>query len=490
MRVSNSVNARGRKRVSPVDCIETVVDPQRTMLTPLAMHESGGWLAAVAPADARRFRVSDADIAHSLREAGAALVEHDADVEIGWPDEISGDAPCAIVGLNLNISDSRGRVGQATRRLAMSGEVRARAACARVALRRRGYRHVQVLPWDRDQLIRLPGIVKSRPRNLAERFPRRVVLVASKERPGKTAFEQALLEARIRTSSPLKIVRPIVASGSLIVVLNDSVLRVAVGPASRQIDIQAEAFKALHAGGSSEIISGRVPQLLALGRAGLARWSLERRLPGVPAPRALRQSLLNECIDFLVALYGVRPDGTRSISTAMQQADILSAFVPGQASALDELGCRIDEAVGDLRSGFGHGDFWPNNLLVRDEQLLAVIDWEQAGSRRLPLLDLFHLRLLVTSQPQVHEWGPALVRYLVPFARRGGDVVTRDYLKRIGLEVSHRQLKHLVAAYWLDFVSRQLGTFFDRQRDPLWIDRNVKQVVAPLLGMLSRPGLA
>jgi aminoglycoside phosphotransferase (APT) family kinase protein len=66
-------------------------------------------------------------------------------------------------------------------------------------------------------------------------------------------------------------------------------------------------------------------------------------------------------------------------------------------AALDE--ARIRETLATVwplpqrnRSALLHGDFWPGNLLWRDERLIAVIDWEDAA-RGDPLADLANTRL-------------------------------------------------------------------------------------------------
>lgn len=66
-------------------------------------------------------------------------------------------------------------------------------------------------------------------------------------------------------------------------------------------------------------------------------------------------------------------------------------------AALDETRVRtVLEAVWPLqqrnRSALLHGDFWPGNLLWRDERLVAVIDWEDAALGD-PLADLANTRL-------------------------------------------------------------------------------------------------
>src|SRR5215217_2427438 len=57
------------------------------------------WLPAIVPADARRFRVDDGRLAETLLDAGAEIVDGDADVAIGAAATRSGRAGVAIVPL-------------------------------------------------------------------------------------------------------------------------------------------------------------------------------------------------------------------------------------------------------------------------------------------------------------------------------------------------------------------------------------------------------
>lgn len=91
---------------------------------------------------------------------------------------------------------------------------------------------------------------------------------------------------------------------------------------------------------------------------------------------------------------------------ANQQSEL--AFLPHQAKGFGPRPASLDHTLdeGRLRDQLEalwpvvqsnptvllHGDFWPGNLLWRDEQLVAVIDWEDAAVGD-PLADLGNTRL-------------------------------------------------------------------------------------------------
>src|SRR5438105_15527914 len=65
-------------------------------------HVGHGWLAAILPATARRFRVVDPALRETLGAAGAELVDTDPDVEIAPAGDIHGDARLAVVVIALS----------------------------------------------------------------------------------------------------------------------------------------------------------------------------------------------------------------------------------------------------------------------------------------------------------------------------------------------------------------------------------------------------
>ncbi len=442
------------------------------------------WLAAVVPADARRFRVRDANLAYTLRVAGAELVESGAEVEIAMGvQDLSGTAPVAIVVLNDRLADSPSRLRQVKRRMLASGAARSRAAAVRLALQRSGYHDVAVLPWDLEQTIRISASRVSRRATLAALFPRRIVVVGRRGERRPSALEHGVEQAAAHAGT-VTLSQPLLRAGALVMLSEHGVLRITLGPAARQIQEQARVLDFLAGSLSAPAVVERTPTLLATGEAGLARWSLEERLPGKTAPEDLDGPLLRECVDFLVDLHGLGDPGAVGSLTAGVEA--AAPALSGRAAVLlHRLARRIDEQVAGIPGGFFHGDFWAGNILVREGRVSGIVDWEGASSSGLPLLDLLHLRLLTSTQASIYRWGRAIVDYLLPLARAGGDAVTNGYLRRLAIEPRARRLEALVAAYWLDRVSYQLSTYRDRAADADWIRLNVEDVLSALVGTSS-----
>ena len=105
-----------------------------------------------------------------------------------------------------------------------------------------------------------------------------------------------------------------------------------------------------------------------------------------------------QCAAHLAAIHGI--DGSRPELAHLPQRgpECPETFrLPPVAQALDTQ--RVRDALASLgslsqrnASTLLHGDYWPGNLLWREGQLVAVIDWEDAA-RGDPLIDLAISRL-------------------------------------------------------------------------------------------------
>lgn len=440
-----------------------------------------GWLPAVVPEDARRFRVLDPALRATLREAGATLVEQDADVEIGSLAQLGPAAACAIVPMDAAVTEGAPRPFRAASRIARSLRVRARARATRGALERRGYPVADLYTWDLEQFVRRSGDREAcRRLSAAGRFPLHAVAIAQKA-PSRTVLEATLAHARATARLPeAGFGLPRVTQGKVIVVGTDSVLRVAVGPASRQLELAHAALDALSAADAPDEIARLVPSLLAYGRFGLASWSLESALPGAEVPPSVGDRLTESCIEFITALHPLGSVSADIRSPARDARVIAAAAGSTESTWLVPFAESLEERLADLPRGFAHGDFWSGNLLADGEQLTGVVDWDGGGPGRLPLLDLLHLRLCSYRSRTRELLGPGLVTYLLPWARSGGDALTRGYCRRLGLEHTPRLLEDMVVAYWLDRIAHELEMYADRVRRPFWMARNVHHVLAAL----------
>ena len=431
-----------------------------------------GWLAAVLPAGARRFRVADASLAPVLVDAGAELVETDAEVEIGPAPELRGQAGLAVVSFAAPAHDSSSFALRAGRRVLSAARVRVKAFRARRVVRSKGYPRSEVVFWDVRQQFRLRGGKRMR-RKAVELLPQRALVVGRRNGEGQTLLAAALDAAGARLEEP-----PSIRAGLVAAMTDRGLLRVAVGPGRRQLETQRRALSALEALKPGATVSDRTPWVLDHGRTGLADWSLERRLTGRRPEGGLTDGLRAQCLDFLVELHGA--DGSAPARRPSDDARAIAEVALAQAETLSALGSRLDAMLEQLPRGFGHGDFFLGNLLADEERLTGVVDWDSGGPGRLPLLDLFHLLHLAQYPLGDEDWGPSLVRHLFPWARAGGDLTVAQYCGRIGLDAGEAVLEALAVAYWLDRAAYILETHRHRRTEPRWLERNVADVLAGL----------
>jgi aminoglycoside phosphotransferase (APT) family kinase protein len=438
-------------------------------------HYSHGWLPAVLPADAHRFRVADETLAEVLASVGAELVESEPEVEIVLePNLLRGNAPLAIVTVDPRPRRGGGRMLRGAKRLANAFDARARARRAERSLRERGY-EPSVLRWDIGGRADLP-FVSVGGRSLSERFPQRAIALGRRGAGGATTLEAALAEAERAAGEELRPEWVSVRAGLVVVAAGPAILRVAIGRARSQIRDQIAALGALEAADPPLEVAERIPWVIAHGRVGLGEWSLERRLRGARPDRRLEGPLLDQCLEFLVALRRAG-GGSRDGSTFSQLVEEPAGVARGEsAETLRALGVELDRSLEGLERSFAHGDFFAGNLLAEDGRLTGVLDWDAGGPGRVPALDLLHLQLTREPYGSDDHWGRAVVERLLPAALAGGDPLLRRYCAELGIEPEPRRLEALVFAYWLEYAAYQLRTHLDRRLQPRWIEGNVELV--------------
>jgi len=469
--------ARARRRAAQPPRLSTVEEVARETGESPFTH-AHGWLSAAVPASAHRFRVLDDDLSQTLRSAGAELTDGPADVEIAGFGRLQGAADVAIVlPSRLGMAPSPTLVGRVVRRIARSLGLRVWLAGGRLALKRRGYREVRPVLFDMEQRVWV-GSVQSVDR-AAERFPRDGALIGFKRERPASLLDRVVEDASAELGRQLSYDAVTLRAGVLLVETSEGYLRVALGDSARQVRAQASALGELHELPIPGEVRSLLPAILASGQTGLTDWTLERKLPGRVPSGALDDSLLEECVTFLVRLGGAGRNVPGDATTP--RLGVIKAAVDGPTAARVEAIARSAlETVAGLDTVYAHGDFCSTNLLVEDGRLSGVIDWDGASAQRLPLLDLYHLLVLNTPYPDVYEWGSSIVTRLVPLARAGGNDQTEDYLDRLGLSLDADALSALVALYWLDRNAYQFAMYASRSADDRWLRRNV---VEPALAL-------
>ncbi|MDP8968645.1 MAG: aminoglycoside phosphotransferase family protein, partial [Actinomycetota bacterium] len=226
---------------------------------------------------------------------------------------------------------------------------------------------------------------------------------------------------------------------------------------------------------------------VAAGDVGGLRYALEPEAAG-RHPRRMTAALWDDCLEFLVALLaaGGRPAPDAAAVRAIVDDDVRLVAPALEARGLDglqRLAQALSERLAGVPLGWAHGDFWPENLLVRSQRLTAVIDWDDAAPARLPLLDLLDLRGVSDPATRRLMPGARLERVLLPLARRGGDDAIRRYCAATGIPLEPELLEALVLAWWLQRVAHDLRDCPDKLARPRWLEDNV---AAPLAALAAR----
>jgi Phosphotransferase enzyme family len=443
-----------------------------------ASYVGYGWLAAVLPAGARRIRTDDAALAELLAGAGYELSDESADVELIASGGAAADAPQVVVHLHRAFPERSSRPAQALARVRGAVGVAGQARRVAAGLRRRGYKRVRVLRWDLNQRLFLET-AGARPSRV-ERFPLGALVLASREEATPTLLDEAVAAAGWRTGQA-PAAPPRVGAEGLVCVGDQTVLRVSVGPAARQLRAQRAALDVLWSAEPDPVVAGRTPRILGSGELATGAWSVESRAHGVPAGPNLTPELLDDSVDFLVALQTIAP--VRPEARPLTDAAATLAEAHGEAAgAIEALARRLDMRLQRLPRTFGHGDFWTGNLLVQGGRLSSVVDWAAAGPGRLPVLDVLHLHASERRWALRRPLGAVVVESLLPWAEAVGDAHTRAYCARVGVEPSRELLCEFVAAYWLVRVAHELEVYADRWRGD-WIAANLVRPLEVLGGL-------
>jgi Phosphotransferase enzyme family len=444
-----------------------------------------GWLATVLPAEARRFRVADRFLAESLAEAGAEIVEQSPEVEIALrAEDLRGDAPLGIVTLAWSPRSGGGLALRVGSRSTAALRSRLASTRARRELTVQGYDDVAVVPWEMRHRAALPNVPLRR--TLSERLPGRALVIGRRGPRRPTALEAALAAAERASGIELPLRWASIRAGTVIAASDAALLRVAIGNSRVQVVNQVDALEAMQDARAPSVVLERLPSLIAHGREGLADWSLERLLPGARPPFELTPALVDECVDFLVGLQRVREERPHPARLVDLAETVASVCRPESGATVRRLGEWLERELAGLERGFGHGDFFPGNLLAVGDRLTGVLDWDAAGPGRLPLVDLFHLEVTRRPYGSDDRWGRAVLERLLPVARDGGDAALRRYCREVDLAADARVLQALVSAYWLEYAAYQLRTHRDRHLQPDWIKNNVELVALEMSSLLGR----
>jgi len=309
----------------------------------------------------------------------------------------------------------------------------------------------------------------------------------------EAAIERAAEELR----SPLvRRSTNVFASGKLGLELGDSegdtyYLWLAAASARQEVDRRRNAVEAIMRDNPPSPVRDRIVAPLAAGHVGPAEYVLEPKVSGAH-PLRMTPRLWDDCLEFLIALHRLpRQAPALSLVGTWPDLELATDFLSSHVGSEERGNLRrvyreVINRVSDLPTGIGHGDFWRENLIVRQGRLRAVLDWEWAGKDSLPLLDYLDLvGHLGFRRSRALAPGPTFTEVLWPLVQRGGDTRIQLYCAETATACDVRTLEGLAMAYWLLRTARAGLNLVDRLRYPSWFADNI---VIPLTHMREAIG--
>jgi len=150
---------------------------------------------------------------------------------------------------------------------------------------------------------------------------------------------------------------------------------------------------------------------------------------------------LAQMVDHLVALHALDPDALALPALPTRDDPVHEVFAWTDDPAVHEA-LRRSTPPPPARRALCHGDFWPENLLWREGQLVAVLDWEDAAVGD-PLSDVAVTRMEL-------RW-----RYDGDVGRRASTRFTEDYLRQSRCDPARQP-------WWDLYVATAALTYMDR----------------------------
>lgn len=222
-----------------------------------------------------------------------------------------------------------------------------------------------------------------------------------------------------------------------------------------------------------------LPQVVFAGHAGGLALVGQTIIEGTPFLQ--RTTLRADCplagaaIDWLTALGAATADprpvtpvaAAGVLETLFARFQAIYALPAAERDFLAGQIARLGEAAGDFPLVFQHGDPGPWNMLVTPDGRVALLDWESAEPRGVPLWDLFYfLRSYAVNAARAEGFADretGLARYLFAESALGHLVVevTRAYCAQV--QVPTQLIEPLYYTCWMHRALKQ-STLLDPAR--------------------------
>jgi hypothetical protein len=215
-----------------------------------------------------------------------------------------------------------------------------------------------------------------------------------------------------------------------------------------------------------------IPAVLGGGRLAGVNWTLET-LVGGKMPGHLSPQLVEDLREFCISLAGLAQGPAQSL---IERLGVIAELLPEQRELLERLAQYFQADCERLPAVVQHGDLFLGNVLVQDDRLSGVVDWEIWHPAGLPGVDLLHLfglaRRAVTRAEIGDLWRERF------WQSDDFRTAARPYWKALGVEPDARALEAIALDWWCcRMLIKRLAL-----DDPEWAEANAHDVLRRLAG--------
>lgn len=249
-----------------------------------------------------------------------------------------------------------------------------------------------------------------------------------------------------------------------------------------------------------------LPAVLAEGELGGRSYVVQRMLEGVQASSLLADARAARTVQ-AAAAQAIGDFHMRTLVPATVDESLLERWVDrpllavrrastrarvdnSRSAVLDRLQAELYEALRGqaLALSWVHGDFVPGNVLSTPDgaEVVGIVDWELAGARELPLIDVMTLLLSMRAQGQRQELGQVVRALLAEAVWTGAE---RDLLAGASARLPGAEKvgwRTLAMLCWLRHVASNLTKSGRYGGHRLWLRMNVRAVLDTLGGAGAR----
>jgi hypothetical protein len=246
-------------------------------------------------------------------------------------------------------------------------------------------------------------------------------------------------------------------------------LRVAAVRHPTDLMIGFRALEALAAAGVD-----RVPRPLASGTTAGAMWTTETSLDGRHTKR-LGPGLYEDLVEFCLSL----PESVAPARALQEDIETIAQAVPATAGRLRDIRDHARRWLGGLPATMLHGDLWLNNVLVQNDRLSGVFDWDTWHVGGPPGVDLMNILATTDGSRRGADFG---LMFTDGFWRadRTLDRLAPYFTRRLGAMPTADQLKGIAVAWWAGRVVAAMYRIRRPLVEPAWRQASIEGPIAAI----------